>query len=92
MMDISKADFQLWRHHPVSKVFLKYLADKRAFVERAAIDQWVAGSLSLVADQTIRGQIIELYEIENLPFEAIDNFYRSEEESDGAEASQDVSS
>lgn len=76
---ITKADFQSWRHNPVSKVVLRYLTDKRAFVERSALDQWIAGSMSMMADQTIRGQIIELLEIEQLPFEAIFNFYSQED-------------
>lgn len=84
---ITESDFQSWRHNPVSKVVLQYLSDKRAFVERSVIDQWIAGSMSLMADQSLRGQIIELIEMHQLPFEAIFNFYSKED--DGTEANQD---
>jgi len=76
---ISKADYQSWRHNPVSQVMLRFLADKRAYLERSAIDQWISGGLSLQADQTIRGQIIELFEIENMPFDALVDFYQEED-------------
>lgn len=83
---INKADFQSWRHNPVSKVFLRYLADKRSFLEQSILDQWMSGSLTLMSEQTVRGQIIELFEIEALPFEALSSFY---EESNGTETNQD---
>lgn len=79
---ITEGDFQSWRHNPVTKVFLRYLVDKRTFIERSTLDQWISGSMSLMADQSLRGQIIELIEIERLPFEAIFNFYSQEEASD----------
>lgn len=86
MKDISESDFQIWKHHPVSKIFLRYLADKRAYLERAALDAWIAGSLSLQMDQTIRGQIIELFELEHISFEAIEAFYQEQIEDDASKA------
>lgn len=83
---LTKADFQSWRHHPVSKVFLAFLKDKRDFMASAAVDRWVAGSLSLQEDQTIRGQIIELADLETMQFEDLDSFYRMELDNDAAEA------
>jgi hypothetical protein len=83
---ITAQEFAAWRHHAVTKVFRQYLRDKRAFIERVAIDQWIAGALSLQADQTMRGHIVELAELSDLPFEAIYEFYKEDQE--GMDAAQ----
>src|SRR5947199_351689 len=85
---VGKAEFQEWRHHPASKVFLQFLKDKQDFLKAAALDQWVNGADSFATcNQTIRGQIIELSEIADLPFEAMEEFYK--ERDNAAEDSQD---
>lgn len=79
-MNISREEYQEWRHHPVSKIFLQFLLDKQAFLKAASLDQWLGGADSFAScNQTIRGQIIELGEIAELPFEAIDEFYKEKE-------------
>ncbi|MDE2099598.1 MAG: hypothetical protein KGL39_20265 [Patescibacteria group bacterium] len=85
---IPKEQYQEWRHHPVSKVFLQFLRDKQEFLKAAALEQWVGGSDSFVScNQTVRGQIIELGEIAELPFEAIEEFYKEKEDAtEGPEA------
>jgi len=87
-MEIKRDDYQRWRHDPVSKFFLKYLTDKREEMKAFALESWVNGSQSFSdCNQTIRGQIIELQEIAELPFEAIQEFYKETEESNAAEDS-----
>jgi len=81
---IAKSDYQSWRHHPVSRVILRYLKDKREFIERAALDQWIGGSIELAESKAMRGQIIELFELENMQFEALEAFYAVEKEEDVA--------
>lgn len=84
---ITKADVQSWKHHPVSRFVLGYYEDKRAFIERAAIDQWISGKLSLQGDQTLRGQIIELIEAAEISFEGLQAFYSEENDfANGGEA------
>jgi len=78
---ISKEQYGLWKHEPVTSVFLKYLADKQAFLKKTAQEMWLDGQ---EPSQAIRGQIIELQELIDLPFEAIASFYQ--EESDGIES------
>jgi uncharacterized phage-associated protein len=82
--EISAHEWAAWRHNPVTKLYRRYLAEKRAFIERAALDQWISGVLSLQADQTIRGQIIELAELGDLPFEAVYEFFKDQEAVDAA--------
>ncbi len=79
---ISKEDYQAWRHQAVTKVILQFLADKQSFIKTAALEQWVNGADTFTSsNQTVRGQIIELQEIIDLPFEAVVEFYQSQEES-----------
>lgn len=92
-MNITKEDYQQWRHDPVSKVFLRFLEDKREFLKAAALEHWVNGNKSFAEmNDTVRGQIVELDEIANLPFEAIDEFYKEKEENIAAENPVDQAS
>lgn len=88
MTEISKEQFGLWKHEPVTRWFLDYLINKRAFLKSAALENWLAGSKSFGdINQTVRGQIIELEEICDLPFEAIEAFYKERDEIHEAETS-----
>lgn len=82
---ISKEEYQEWRHHPASKVFLQFLRDKQEFMKAAMLEQWIGASDAFAQNnQTVRGQIVELGEIIDLPYEAIEEFYK-EKENDAAE-------
>jgi hypothetical protein len=74
---ITKEQFGLWKHEPVTKWFFDYLINKRAFLKSAALDQWLNNA---TWPETVRGQIIELEEITTLPFEAIEEFYRERDD------------
>jgi len=73
-------DYALWRHHPVTKVFLQYVNDFALVLEREAIDRWRAGSLRLIDEQEMRGRVVTLRELAELPFEAISMFYDGEKQ------------
>ena len=87
---ISKEQFGLWKHEPVTKWFFDYLINKRAFLRSAALEMWLADPKSLA--ETVRGQIIELEEICELSFEAIEAFYQEREEIHGIESESPVRS
>jgi hypothetical protein len=78
---ISAQDFHLWKHHPVTQLLHKFLTDKKAFVQTSVTDQFLAGTLRLGDDnaQCLRGQMIEMQELIDLPFEALVNFYASDD-------------
>ena len=76
--DIRETDFQLWRHHPVTALFLQYLRDYREVLRREALDRWEAGALNLVDQQEMRGRVMTCAEMADLPFEAIRSFYEGE--------------
>ncbi|MDB5607796.1 MAG: hypothetical protein JWP25_4696 [Bradyrhizobium sp.] len=79
-MDITREQYQLWKYDPVTKLFIGFLLEKRKFLIDAAAEQWLGGSdVFATANQTVRGQIVELGEIADLPFEAIDEFYKERE-------------
>ena len=78
---ITKEQFNLWKHEPVTKYFFDYLVNKRAFLKSAALDMWLSDPKNL--SETLRGQIIELEEVTELPWDAIEAFYQERE--DGAE-------
>ena len=80
---MTKEQYGLWKHEPVTKWFFDYLIAKQAFLKTTAQEMWLDGQ---EPSQAVRGQIIEIQEIIDLPFEAITAFY---EEKDGTE-SQDI--
>jgi hypothetical protein len=80
---MTKEQFGLWKHEPVTKWFFDYLINKRAFLKSAALDMWLNDPKSL--SETVRGQIIELDETIELPWEAIEAFYNERQEIDGTE-------
>ena len=84
-MNVNKEQFNLWKHDPVTKLFLQFLQDKRKYLIDFAAEQWVGGSDTFAQmNQTVRGQVVELGEIAELEFETIQAFYKTEEE-DGPE-------
>lgn len=77
---ITKEQFGLWKHEPVTKWFFEFLKDKREFMKSQALEQWLNDS---AWPETVRGQIIELDEIANIERAAILAFYGIEEEESG---------
>jgi hypothetical protein len=86
LLGVTREDYQLWRHHPVTKLVLQYMADFQTALEKRAVGKWLGGSLNLAEDQEIRARINTLIELGELPFEAIESFYQPESEELGTEA------
>lgn len=82
---ITKSDYQEWKHHPVSKVVLQYLADYRAMLLKEHLAEWEAGKLDEVRDLEMRGRVMTLAELADLDFSSIEHFYVTPEEDDDAE-------
>jgi hypothetical protein len=85
---ISEADFQVWKHHPVSKLYLKYLGDYRAALLRELLERWEAGSLVLDTEKEIRGRTMTLADLVELKFASIQTFYQRPEEDNATEVAQ----
>jgi hypothetical protein len=82
---ITEADFQVWKHHPVSKLYLKYLGDYRAMLLRELLMRWEAGAITLDTEKEIRGRTMTLADLVELQFASIQKFY-TEEEDEGTTA------
>lgn len=83
MNGITKEQFNLWKHDPVSKLFFEFLRDKRKFLIDYASGAWVDGA---EVPPAVRGQVIELGEIADLQFEAVEAFYKAQREESGSES------
>ena len=77
---ITKEQFGLWKHEPVTKWFFEFLMQKQKFMKSAALDEWLGGK---AWPETVRGQIIELDEIVNIERATILAFYGIEENNGG---------
>lgn len=80
-MNTTKEQFNLWKHDPITKLFLTFLHDKRKTLIDFATEQWVGGSESFAKiNDAVRGQVVELGEITGIEFEHIEAFYNEEKE------------
>lgn len=74
---IAEQDYQTWRHHPVTKVFIEYLRDYRADLIEAAAAQWLDGNLQIATADELRGRALAIGDIAELPFAAMIAFYQA---------------
>ena len=70
---MTREDYNSWKHEGVTKVVLQFLKDKQEYMKQASLERWLDTS---ELSETVRGQIIELQEMIDLPFEAIQAFYK----------------
>jgi hypothetical protein len=83
---ISEQDYQLWRHHPVSKVVLQYLSDYREALRQVAMERWESGALQLIDEKELRGRVLAVGDMIDLSHESMRSFYEGEKpESDSAD-------
>jgi hypothetical protein len=84
-LQIAEPDYLEWKHHPVSKIFLQYLADYREALIKQHVLEWQQGKLDEVRDLELRGRVMALADLTDLSFSAMEFFYATpEEESDAA--------
>lgn len=87
---ITESDFQVWKHHPVSKLYLRYLNDYRSALLKELVERWEAGHLTLETEKEIRGRTLTLADLTELQFASIEKFYQTEEEGNATEVAQVV--
>lgn len=76
---ITSLDFRMWRQQPVTRMFLKYLADRRDDFVAGVMDQWLGGDLQLATEDETRGYAKCLREIGTTKHEHITHFYATRE-------------
>lgn len=81
---ISETNFQQWRHHPVTRLYMHYLRDYERQLAEAQIGKLRSSSSS--PDQftlgTFTGAINAVNEMADPKYESIVAFYQSEEQED----------
>lgn len=84
--ELGEVGYQQWRHHPITKGFLQFLADQAREYEGAAIDLWESGRITdpnpapHMNPQMLRGRYLALKELTDLPLEVLKAFYGIEDE------------
>lgn len=77
---ITEADFQSWKHNPVTKMFRQYLADFAEALERGHNMRWRAGQLKDSVEYEAAGRVATLEEMAALEFSHIATFYQEPEQ------------
>lgn len=72
-------EFNLWKHHPVTKVFMQYLRDYAEVVKNAAVEDWMGGRMQLSTEQEMRTRLLMISEITEIELESIERFYAASE-------------
>ena len=77
---IAKEQYAEWRHHPATRFFLQFIRDRREALIGLATEAWLNGNESFkIEGEVDRGRIMELFMIEELQFDVIEEFYKSRE-------------
>ena len=86
LRDLRAADLAAWRHHPVSRLVLRFLEDYRDHLLREAIGAWFAGNLTAMQEAEGRGRALMTDELVALSFADIQKFYGVMPEAEGNDA------
>lgn len=73
---ITAQDFALWRHQPVTKMFLKYLNDRQADFTAGVMERWLGGEIELSTAHEARGFAKCLGEVVGTRLTDVDLFYK----------------
>lgn len=83
---MTKEQYNEWRNHPATLFFRKFLKDRREDLIHEASESWLNGSPVFEKEnQVMRGAITELFRMEDVPFELIEQFYKEKEEANAAQ-------
>lgn len=78
---MTKEQYNEWRNHPATLFFRQFLKDRREALIRGASEAWLNNPKAWETEHlTQRGRILELFEVEDVPFEAIEVFYQEQED------------
>lgn len=83
-------EYNIWKHHPVTKMFMQFLNDQRDAQLKYLLAAWEDGALTLMDEKEIRGRTALMKELTELEYSAIQAFYGVEP--DAAEVDTDGTS
>lgn len=75
LKELTAEAFQLWRHNPITALFLRFLADKAEDYQHRALADLLSNSLPLETQHEYRGRIWALRELQELNLEDIRRLY-----------------
>jgi len=71
LKDLEDQDFQRWRHHPVTQVFLAFLKDQAETDRQTLLALWEARNLDPDKSAELRGRVLVLDELQELTLSSI---------------------
>jgi hypothetical protein len=86
-IEIAEADLQQWKHHPVSKAYLKYLADFAQNLALLQVEMMLTadGPVSDFMQGEFKGRVSAISEMADPQFASIVKFYTPEGETEEEE-------
>ena len=75
LREIKPQDLAAWRHHPVSRLVLQFLADYRDELLRDAITSWFGGGLTATQEGEGRGRAMLAAELVEINYDQLLRFY-----------------
>lgn len=78
LADLRAGEFLAWRHHPVSRAVLAYLADYRDSLARDAFQAFLTASLVPAQEGEARGRYLFADDMVNLQWASVLRFYGME--------------
>jgi hypothetical protein len=74
---ITKEQFGLWKSHPVTQLFFRFMDDRNLDITSHVMEGWVKGTIEFEKESQVnRGRILELLDLYDLTHEQIVNFYQ----------------
>ena len=77
---ITEADYNGWKHHPVTKAFRQYLLHFAESLEQGHLMRWKSGAMEQGKEDECVGRVLTLNEMVLLEFQDIVEFYDVETE------------
>lgn len=81
-------DFLDWRHHPMTKVYRRFLEDYREVLRRTHTERWEKNpEIDIAYEAEARGRVLTIGEMHDLEFDDLVAFYQEppkQEEADEA--------
>lgn len=81
---IEREQYNEWRNHPITLFFRGFIKDRRESLVHGMTEEWLNNPDAFdVHKHEARGRILELFDVEDVPFETIEGFYAGKEAESG---------
>jgi hypothetical protein len=90
VLGITEADYNSWKHNPVTKMFHQYLRHFAGSLEEGHLLRWKNGAMEQGKEDECVGRVLTLNEMAELEFASIVDFYNSETEQQEQDETTDL--